>query len=64
MGGRISLVSVVLFFALQRNGPMPDVAEPACEWCGARPASECVLCFVVVLSERCMREHIRDWHDE
>jgi ribosomal protein S14 len=43
---------------------MPDVEEPQCEWCGARPAGECEHCFAVVLCRRCMREHVRNEHGE
>jgi hypothetical protein len=43
---------------------MEEVEEPACEWCGARPASECEHCFSVVLCEQHMREHVRDEHGE
>jgi hypothetical protein len=43
---------------------MPDVEEPTCEWCGARPASECEHCFDVVLCRRCMPEHVQEKHGE
>jgi hypothetical protein len=49
-------------FVWQRKGCIPDVDEPACEWCGVRPVRKYEQCFAVVLCRNCMREHARDEH--